>query len=84
MARPRAAGFAYLATLAVDARFAEALVAFAPGGLEAMTMIAFALGLDRLFVGAHRLARFVVISAALPSLANWLERRARSAVSPWP
>ena len=79
-----AAGFAYLATLAAGAPFAEALVAFAPGGLEAMTMMAFALGLDPLFVGAHHLARFVAISAALPLAANWLERRARAAGSPWP
>jgi membrane AbrB-like protein len=79
-----AAGFAYLASLAVGAPFPEALVAFAPGGLEAMTMMAFALGLDPLFVGAHHLARFVVISAALPFLAAWLARRARSAGSAWP
>ncbi len=79
-----AAGFAYLASLAVDAPFAEALVAFAPGGLEAMTMMAFALGLDPLFVGVHHLARFVAISAALPLLVHWLERRARSAGSAWP
>jgi membrane AbrB-like protein len=79
-----AAGFAYLATLAVDVPFAEALAAFAPGGLEAMTMMAFALGLDPLFVGAHHLARFVVISAALPLVANWLDRRARSAGSASP
>jgi membrane AbrB-like protein len=72
-----AAGFAYLATLAVGAPFPEALVAFAPGGLEAMTMMAFALGLDPLFVGAHHLARFVAISALLPFAADWLERRSR-------
>jgi membrane AbrB-like protein len=72
-----AAGFAYLAALAVDAPFPEALVAFAPGGLEAMTMMAFALGLDPLFVGAHHLARFVAISAALPFLAPWFDRPAR-------
>jgi len=70
--------------LAVDVPFAEALAAFAPGGLEAMTMMAFALGLDPLFVGAHHLARFVVISAALPLVANWLDRRARSAGSASP
>ena len=75
-----AAGFAYLATLAVGAPFPEALVAFAPGGLEAMTMMAFALGLDPLFVGAHHLARFVAISVALPFLARWLDRPTQSAL----
>jgi uncharacterized protein len=32
--------------------------------------MAFALGLDPLFVGAHHLARFFLISAALPFLAR--------------
>ena len=50
---------------------ADALAAFAPGGLEAMTMMAFALGLDPLFVGAHHIARFLFISLALP----WVARR---------
>jgi len=42
-----------------------------------MTMMAFALGLDPLFVGAHHLARFVAISVALPFLAPWFDRPAR-------
>lgn len=54
----------------VPAPFAEALAAFAPGGLEAMTMMAFALGLDPLFVGAHHIARFFLIGAALPFVAR--------------
>ncbi len=36
-------------------------------------MMAFALGLDPLFVGAHHIARFLFISLALP----WVARRAR-------
>jgi membrane AbrB-like protein len=65
-----AAAFAFVTTKVVDVRFAEALAAFAPGGLEAMTMMAFALGLDPLFVGAHHLARFFMISLALPFVAR--------------
>ena len=56
------------------APFADALAAFAPGGLEAMTMMAFALGLDPLFVGAHHIARFLFISLALPWVARRIER----------
>jgi hypothetical protein len=56
----------------VNVSFAEALIAFAPGGLEAMTLMAFALRLDPLFVGAHHLARFFIISLALPLVARWL------------
>lgn len=67
-----AGAFAAVAAWMVGAPFADALVAFAPGGLEAMTMMAFALGLDPLFVGAHHLARFFMISLALPLAAGWV------------
>ena len=67
-----AASFAWLAALVVNVPFAEALIAFAPGGLEAMTLMAFALGLDPLFVGSHHLARFFIISLALPLVARRL------------
>jgi len=66
-----AAAFSGLVVGLTGVSFAEALAAFAPGGLEAMTMMAFALGLDPLFVGAHHIARFLFISATLP----WVARR---------
>jgi uncharacterized membrane protein AbrB (regulator of aidB expression) len=43
-------------------------VAFAPGAVEAMTVLAFALGLDPLYVGSHHLARFLLISLVAPPL----------------
>lgn len=61
-----AAAFAFLAHWALDLPYADALVAFAPGGLEAMTLLAFSLGLDPLYVGSHHLARFILISLSLP------------------
>jgi membrane AbrB-like protein len=69
-----AALFAGLSSRLTGAPFADALAAFAPGGLEAMTMMAFALGLDPLFVGAHHIARFLMISLALPWAARRLDR----------
>ena len=42
--------------------FADSLIAFAPGGLEAMTMLALILGLDPLYVGIHHLVRFIGIA----------------------
>jgi membrane AbrB-like protein len=65
-----AAAFAAATAALIKVSFVQALVAFAPGGLEAMTMMAFALGLDPLFVGAHHLARFFLISLTLPLLAK--------------
>jgi membrane AbrB-like protein len=57
---------------------AEAVVAFAPGGLEAMIVLAFALGLDPAYVGAHQMARYLGITVAVPVAAAWLSRRWRS------
>jgi uncharacterized protein len=48
--------------------FAHTLLAFAPGGLEAMTILAFALNLDPAYVGGHQIARYVMIALAMPLL----------------
>jgi membrane AbrB-like protein len=53
----------------------EAVVAFAPGGLEAMIVLAFALGLDPAYVGAHQMARYLGITLAAPLAAVWVARR---------
>jgi uncharacterized protein len=45
-----------------------AFIAFAPGGLEAMALLALLLGLDPLFVGAHHMVRFMTVGFALPLL----------------
>lgn len=53
------------------------LIAFAPGGLEAMTIMALALGLDPAFVGTHQIARFLLLSLALPMVVSVLGRHWR-------
>lgn len=59
-----------------DIPFAQALVAFSPGGLESMSLLSIALALDPLFVSAHHLARFILISATLPlALRRWVRPR---------
>jgi len=55
---------------------AKAIIAFAPGGLEAMIILAFLIGLDPAFVGAHHLVRFVLIALFLPLVARALFGRA--------
>lgn len=42
------------------------ILAYAPGGLEAMTIMAFALGLDPAFVAAHQVARYVGLVIFMP------------------
>lgn len=62
--------FALLAAWLSGENVAKTIVAFAPGGLEAMTILAFMIGLDPAFVGAHHLVRFVLIALCLPFAAR--------------
>src|SRR4051812_30698817 len=58
--------FAVLVSWALKLRLADVVMAYAPGAIEAMTIIAFALHLDPVFVGVHHLARFTFMSLVLP------------------
>jgi membrane AbrB-like protein len=58
-----AAGVAW----ALNLHLPDVVMAYAPGAIEAMTIIAFALHLDPVFVGVHHLARFTFMSMALPA-----------------
>ncbi|HEX2554566.1 MAG TPA: AbrB family transcriptional regulator [Microvirga sp.] len=69
-----AAACAALAAVLARVPFADALVAFAPGGLEAMMVLALSLGLDPLYVGTHHLARFIAVGLGFPALVSWLPR----------
>jgi membrane AbrB-like protein len=58
--------FAGGAALIVDLKLSDIVVSYAPGALDAMMILALALHLDPIFVGAHHVARFVLVSASLP------------------
>ncbi|WP_246505284.1 AbrB family transcriptional regulator [Microvirga antarctica] len=66
--------FAVLAAWVSGVTFADSLVAFAPGGLEAMTVLALVLGLDPLYVGVHHFVRFIGIALTIPFVIAWLQR----------
>jgi membrane AbrB-like protein len=69
-----ATAFAFLASVVANVGFGAAMVAFAPGALEAMTMLAFAIGFDPLYVGVHHLARFMMLNMAMPFIVKfWLQ-----------
>jgi membrane AbrB-like protein len=57
---------------------ADVLIAFAPGGQDTMMMLALALGLDPVFIGAHHLARFMLISLSLPLFLSLVRARPAS------
>lgn len=63
---------AWPAALAAQVSYGAAFVAFAPGGLEAMAMLAVVLGYDPLYVGAHHLVRFMAVGLLLPLLIRLL------------
>ena len=62
-------------TLLFGVDIIQTLLAFAPGALEALTVIAFQMNIDPAYVAAHHVARFVALVIAVPILARWLERR---------
>lgn len=48
------------------------LLAFAPGGLEAMTIMAFALGLDPAYVALHQVCRYLGLVLFMPAVTRWV------------
>ncbi len=66
-----------LVILFAGVRPAEAIVAFAPGGLEAMVVLGMAMGLDPLYLASHHVGRFVVIAAVTPFLLRRFARNVR-------
>ncbi len=67
--------FAAVAAYGAGVPFGQALVAFAPGGLEAMIVLGSALDLDPLYIGLHHLVRFFGIGLIIPFSLRWIEDR---------
>jgi membrane AbrB-like protein len=58
-------------TLMTPLPVSDVIVAYAPGAVDAMMILALALHLDPVFVGAHHLTRVLVVSLGLPFLARY-------------
>jgi membrane AbrB-like protein len=52
----------------------DLVVSFAPGAQETMMILALALHLDPVFIGAHHLARFILVSMGIPLAVRWVTR----------
>ena len=61
--------------LLTDLPLAQLWLAYAPGGVDAMSVLALAIGLEPAFVAAHHLARFLGLALFLPF---WFRKRVRS------
>ena len=66
--------FVAVIALTTAVRFADVLVAFAPGAMDAMLALALTLHIDPIFVGAHHLSRFVFVTIATPGIVHLFGR----------
>ena len=66
--------FVALIALTTHVRFADVIVAFAPGAMDAMLALALTLHIDPIFVGAHHLSRFVFVTIATPGIVHLFGR----------
>ncbi|HEX3710834.1 MAG TPA: AbrB family transcriptional regulator [Pseudolabrys sp.] len=66
-----AAGLIHLLSLPVS----EVMIAFAPGSVDAMMLLALALHLDPVYVGAHHVMRIVLVSLVMPFIARRLAHK---------
>ena len=71
-----AAAFALVVVALLPFRTADVVVAFAPGAQDTMMVLALAMHLDPVYVGAHHLARFLAVSFSVAVAARQLVRRA--------
>jgi uncharacterized protein len=67
-----AAAFAGAVTMLLSLHVSDVVVAYAPGSIDAMMILALALHLDPVFVGAHHLARVFTVTLALPIIVRAL------------
>ena len=68
----------------MSVRPADAVLAFAPGAQDTMMVLALALHLDPVFVGALQLSRFLLVSMLVPFLAHRIRRMRQDAKAAHP
>jgi hypothetical protein len=66
--------FVVLIALTTHVKFADIVVAFAPGAMDAMLALALTLHIDPIFVGAHHLSRFIFVTIATPGIVHLFGR----------
>jgi membrane AbrB-like protein len=71
-------------TMLMSVPAADAVVAFAPGAQDTMMVLALALHLDPVFVGALHLSRFLLVSFLVPFLAHRIRHLPRNVKGPHP
>ncbi len=69
-----AASFAAIVMILLPFRPADVIIAFAPGAQDQMMLLALALHLDPVYVGAHHLSRWLVVTFTLAAFAKTAAR----------
>lgn len=62
--------FVAIVALTTNVKLSDAVVAFAPGAMDAMLALALTLHIDPIFVGAHHLSRFIYVSIVTPGIVH--------------
>jgi hypothetical protein len=73
-----ASAFVLALTAISSVRIADAVVAFAPGAQDTMMVLALAMHLDPVYVGALHLSRYLLVSLLVPFLVHRLRRGPRT------
>ncbi|WP_310620955.1 AbrB family transcriptional regulator [Flexibacterium corallicola] len=63
---------AFAVSQALEIPFGQLLLAYAPGGMEVMALMAFILDFDPAFVATHQLVRYMGMVVLLPFVTNFL------------
>ncbi len=66
--------FVAIVAFATHVRFADIVVAYAPGAMDAMLALALTLHIDPIFVGAHHLSRFIFVTISMPGIVHLFGR----------
>src|SRR5215470_6461828 len=69
------AGFVLFVVSVLGFRASDVLIAFAPGAQDTMMVLALALHLDPVYVGAHHLTRFLIVTFSVAVAARRLARK---------
>lgn len=63
--------FAVILVEILSLPLAEVIIAYAPGAVDAMMLLALALNLNPVYVGAHHLTRIFFVLLTMPFVAHW-------------
>jgi membrane AbrB-like protein len=66
--------FVFMVTIFLPFRPADVVIAFAPGSQDQMMLLALALHLDPVYVGAHHLSRWLVVTFSIAAFSRYFNR----------